>query len=68
MNVPIKQIMQQNKNRDRNVPTDVIYKMFERLKMEYAEIGKEVEELPNAKACDIFVIPSKNEEKENESR
>ena len=65
MNVPLIQIKKQNQQRKRNVPEYVIDKMFSDLEKEYDKIHSEVENMPDAMACDVFVKPEKQPESIN---
>lgn len=53
MNISLDETLKQNKNRDRQVPDEVIIKMFDTLNDEYLSIDDEIKEFTDAKACDV---------------
>lgn len=61
MNMGLEQCLRQNKNRNRQVPEDVIRNMFESLKSEYKKIEEEVKMLPDAKVYDIMSLEKEQE-------
>ena len=65
MNVPLRQILEQNSKRERKVPEEVIKKMFKNLAEQIEEISEEVRQLPDAKQCMVYVVPQKEDTKKD---